>query len=37
VVTFNSGLLTDRFVPVSSNASINRSTYYVQAGLKYSF
>ena len=37
VVTFNSDLLTDRFVPVSSNASINRSTYYVQAGLKYSF
>ncbi len=37
VVTFNSNLLTRRFQPVSSNASINRSTYYVQAGLKYSF
>jgi hypothetical protein len=37
VVTFNPELLEDRFIPVSSNASINRSTYYVQAGLKYSF
>jgi hypothetical protein len=37
VVTFNTDLLDDRFVPVTSNASINRSTYYVQAGLKYSF
>jgi hypothetical protein len=37
VVTFNRELLEDRFIPVVSNASINRSTYYVQAGLKYSF
>jgi Carboxypeptidase regulatory-like domain/TonB dependent receptor len=37
VVTFNRGLLLDRFQPVTSNASINRSTYYVQAGLRYSF
>jgi hypothetical protein len=37
VVTFNPELLTERFQPVTSNASINRSTYYVQAGLKYSF
>ncbi len=37
VVTFNSELLDERFQPVTSNASINRSTYYVQAGLKYSF
>ena len=37
VVTFNSELLEDRFQPVTTNASINRSTYYVQAGLKYSF
>jgi hypothetical protein len=37
VVTFNQALLTNRFIPVTSNASINRSTYYVQAGLKYSF
>jgi hypothetical protein len=37
VVTFNSELLEQRFQPVSSNASINRSTYYVQAGLRYSF
>jgi hypothetical protein len=37
VVTFNSELLEDRFVPVTSNASINRSTYYIQAGLRYSF
>jgi hypothetical protein len=37
IVTFNPELLTGRFQPVSSNASINRSTYYVQAGLRYSF
>jgi hypothetical protein len=37
VVTFNRDLLTERFQPVTSNASINRSTYYVQAGLRYSF
>ena len=37
IVTFNSNLLTQRFQPVSSNASINRSTYYIQAGLRYSF
>jgi hypothetical protein len=37
IVTFNQGLLAQRFQPVSSNASINRSTYYIQAGLRYSF
>jgi hypothetical protein len=37
VVTFNRDLLTERFQPVTSNASIDRSTYYVQAGVKYSF
>jgi hypothetical protein len=37
VVTFNQQLLTQRFQPVSSNASINRSTYYIQAGVRYSF
>ncbi|HEU4681320.1 MAG TPA: carboxypeptidase regulatory-like domain-containing protein [Gemmatimonadales bacterium] len=37
IVTFNQQLLTQRFQPVSSNASINRSTYYIQAGLRYSF
>lgn len=37
IVTFNPALLDQRFQPVSSNASINRSTYYVQAGLRYSF
>ena len=36
VVTFNRELFTSRFQPVSSNASI-KSTYYVQAGVKYSF
>jgi hypothetical protein len=37
VVTFNQTLLNQRFQPVSSNASINRSTYYIQAGVRYSF
>ncbi|HEX7336497.1 MAG TPA: carboxypeptidase regulatory-like domain-containing protein [Gemmatimonadales bacterium] len=37
VVTFNELQLRDRFLPVTSNASINRSTYYIQAGLRYSF
>ena len=37
VVTFNEVQLRDRFLPVTSNASINRSTYYIQAGLRYSF
>ncbi len=37
VVTFNQQLLDQRFQPVSSNASINRSTYYIQAGVRYSF
>ena len=37
IVTFNEALLENRFQPVSSNASINRSTYYIQAGLRYSF
>ncbi len=37
IVTFNPQLLGQRFQPVSSNASINRSTYYIQAGLRYSF
>jgi hypothetical protein len=37
IVTFNQQLLTQRFQPVSSNASINRSAYYIQAGLRYSF
>ncbi len=37
IVTFNEQLLDRRFQPVSSNASINRSTYYVQAGVRYSF
>jgi hypothetical protein len=37
IVTFNQALLAQRFQPVSSNASINRSTYYIQAGLRYSF
>jgi hypothetical protein len=37
VVTFNPDLLGQRFQPVSSNASINRSAYYIQAGIRYSF
>jgi hypothetical protein len=37
IVTFSERLLTERFQPVTSNASINRSTYYIQAGLRYSF
>ncbi len=37
IVTFNQQLLDQRFQPVSSNASINRSTYYIQAGVRYSF
>nr|MBA2460011.1 hypothetical protein [Gemmatimonadales bacterium] len=37
IVTFNDALLENRFQPVSSNASINRSTYYIQAGVRYSF
>jgi hypothetical protein len=37
IVTFNPGLLAQRFQPVSSNASINRSAYYIQAGIRYSF
>lgn len=37
VVTFNPDLLVRRFQPVTSNASINRSTYYIQAGVRYSF
>ncbi len=37
IVTFNEVFLEQRFQPVSSNASINRSTYYIQAGLRYSF
>jgi carboxypeptidase family protein len=37
IVTFNPDLLVQRFQPVSSNASINRSTYYIQAGIRYSF
>jgi hypothetical protein len=37
IVTFNEELLVNRFQPVSSNASINRSTYYIQAGVRYSF
>jgi hypothetical protein len=37
VVTFNPLLLSNRFQPVSSNASINRSAYYIQAGIRYSF
>lgn len=37
IVTFNQQLLEQRFQPVSSNASINRSTYYIQAGVRYSF
>jgi hypothetical protein len=37
IVTFNTGLLEQRFQPVSSNASINRSAYYIQAGIRYSF
>jgi hypothetical protein len=37
IVTFNPDLIAQRFQPVSSNASINRSTYYVQAGVRYSF
>jgi hypothetical protein len=37
IVTFNQQLLGQRFQPVSSNASINRSAYYIQAGIRYSF
>jgi hypothetical protein len=38
VVTFNEQqLLANRFQPVTSNASINRSAYYIQAGIRYSF
>jgi len=37
IVTFNPDLLINRFQAVSSNASINRSTYYIQAGVRYSF
>ena len=37
IVTFNPTLLDQRFQPVSSNASINRSAYYIQAGVRYSF
>lgn len=37
IVTFNPTLLDQRFQEVSSNASINRSAYYIQAGVRYSF
>ncbi|HEU4698312.1 MAG TPA: carboxypeptidase regulatory-like domain-containing protein [Gemmatimonadales bacterium] len=37
VVTFDPKFLDQRFRPVSSGASINRSAYYIQAGIRYAF
>ena len=37
VVTFDPARLEERFRPISSGSSINRSAYYIQAGIRYAF